>query len=267
MSLKAKIRDDSIELFEKYYKTNDVGIRNKIIEKNINLVYWVCNRVLQTLPDTFKIDDIYSYGIYGLITAIDRFELKRGVKFKTYASIRIRGEIYDQLRKLDPLTRQVRMYKNKIDNISEEYLQDTETEIKLEELAAKLNIDMKKLLSLLQIFEHSKHISMDRNLSFNTKSNDILSLSDVIPCEDSLMPEHMYETNDIIKKIDEIIASFKEQKRKAVILYFFEDLNCNEIGEIFGVTESRIRQLITSAKKEIKEELEKQGITKEFLNK
>jgi RNA polymerase sigma factor for flagellar operon FliA len=265
MYIKAKIKDDSTELFEKYCKTGDLKIRDQIIKKYINLVYWVCKRVLHGLPDNFVMDDIYTYGIYGLIGAIEKFDLKKNVKFKTYACIRIRGEIYDQLRKLDPLTRQVRMYKNKIDNISKDYLQDTETEIKPEELAKRLNIDMKKLLSLLQIFEHSKHVSMDENLSFSMKSNDIFSLSDVIPCKDSLMPENMYETNNIIKKVDEIISGFKEQKRKAVILYFFEDLTCNEIGEVFGVSESRISQIITSAKEEIKNKLEKQGITKDIL--
>lgn len=261
--LKAKIKEnDYIELFKKYHQSGDLKVRDKIIEGNINLVYWVGRRMLQSFPDKVHMDDIYTYGIFGLMDAIEKFDIKKNIKFKTYACIRIRGAIFDNLRNDDPVPRQIREYEKKMKKLTIDYYEKNNSEIGINEIAKLLNININKLFTTLRVLETSRPVSID-NISYI--EGETLSLHESIPCNESLYTENIVEKKDITKIIQDIISGFKDSERKCLVLYFFEDFTYKEIGEIYGVTESRICQIINNAEREIKDILESKGITKDVL--
>lgn len=229
-------------LWEEYAKTKKPQLREKIILEYASLVKIVAGRLSMYLGYAVEYDDLVGYGIFGLIDAIDKFDYNKGIKFETYASLRIRGAILDQIRKMDWIPRSLRQKQKKIDTAMsklEAELGRTPTD---EELAKELGISQEEYLTWQGQTNVSNIISLDEFMEAGSEK-------DVEPLKASSFeqPEHVLEKQELHKLLVESLDILTEKERKVILLYYFEELTLKEISSILEVSESRISQLHTKA--------------------
>jgi RNA polymerase sigma factor for flagellar operon FliA len=199
------------------------------------------------LPAHVDEADLISYGLGGLISAIGRFEPDREIKFETYAIPRIRGAIIDELRSLDWVPRSVRARAREIEkaNIKLEHkLQRAPTD---DEMATELGCELSEFHeSLLQI-SNSTIAALDELWTVSDSSGDQVSLLETIHDPDAPDPSKVMDQTDLKDRVADAIARLPEREKLVVALYYYENLTLREIGEVLGVTESRVSQLHTKA--------------------
>jgi RNA polymerase sigma factor for flagellar operon FliA len=191
--------------------------------------------------------DLISYGLVGLISAIERFDLSRDIKFETYAIMRIKGAIIDELRSLDWVPRSVRARAREVERANaklEHTLQRAPTDA---ELAAELGISVDELNDSLLAISHSSIVALDELWSVSDSSGDQVSLMDTIEDPGAPDPARALDVGDLKDRIAESIAKLPEREKLVIALYYYENLTLREIGEVLGVTESRVSQMHTKA--------------------
>lgn len=237
------------KLLEEYEKTKASETREKIILEYAPLVKVVAGRLSMYLGYNVEYEDLVSYGIFGLIDAIDKFDCLKEVKFETYASLRIRGAILDQIRKMDWIPRTIRQKQKKIETVIKEIEQETGHSATEEEIAEKLGISNDEyadwqsqmkitgLVSLNEYMEQGSDVSQDvgRNTAARFES-----------------PEERVEKAELAKVLGEALELLTEKERKVITLYYYEDLTLKEISNVLEVSESRISQLHTRALQKMK---------------
>jgi RNA polymerase sigma factor for flagellar operon FliA len=181
-----------------------------------------------------------SYGILGLIDAIDKFDLSKNVKFETYANIRIRGAIVDQMRNLDWIPRSIRQKYKKVEDSVKKLQNIYGDDIKDEYLAKEMNVSLEELYEILNDISGLVVVSLDEFLQ-NGKNFDISSGSIEINPQDAL------EKKESEKLIKEVIENLPEKEKKVISLYYYSELTYKEIANVLGISESRVSQLHTSA--------------------
>ncbi len=246
------------ELWDRYSKTKDQKIRNYFIEKYAPLVKYVAGRVAMNVPNNVDFNDLVSYGVLGLIDAIDKFDPKREIKFKTYAVTRIRGSIFDQLRAIDWLPRSVRQKAKEI----EKAISDLEGKLGRsptdEEIAEYMCLDIQEFHNLLLRVSGNALVSMDDNWFLNDGSDNApLSIEETLESPDTYNPDIAAEKEEIKKIIAKTLMELPEREKQVLILYYYEGLTLKEIGAILNVTESRVSQLHTKAIMILRVKLEK----------
>jgi len=239
-------------LWEQYEATKDVSIKDQLIMEYAPLVKYVAGRLNIYLGQSVEYEDLVSYGVFGLIDAIEKFDLKKGVKFETYASLRIRGSIIDNIRKLDWVPRSLRQKNKEI----EKTIMELETELGRtatdEELAQKMNISIEELHEIYKKTNLISLISLDEYIEQN---NDYNISSEKSPATEQ--PESYIEKQELKRILKESIEKLPEREQKILFLYYFEELTLKEISSIMGVSESRISQLHTKAITRLKTKLGK----------
>ena len=209
------------------------------------LVKYVAGRVSSGLPAHVEEADLISYGLVGLISAIERFDMSREIKFETYAITRIRGAIIDELRTLDWVPRSVRARAREFERANmklEAQLQRAPTD---EEMANELQLSLDDFqVALLQI-SNSTIVALDEPWTVSDASGDQVSLLDTLPDQAAPDPESIVDHSEL--RIADAIAALPEREKLVVALYYYENLTLREIGEVLGVTESRVSQLHTKA--------------------
>lgn len=229
-------------LWEEYSKSRTSSNREKIILEYAELVKIVAGRLSMYLGYNVEYDDLVGYGIFGLIDAIDKFDYSKGVKFETYATLRIRGAILDQIRKMDWLPRTYRQKQKKID------LAYQKIEAKLgrvatdEELSEELEITVKELTTWQSQTKVSSLVSLDEYIE---QGSDVK----VGANENShyVQPDKLAERNELKEILLESLESLTEKEKKVIILYYYEELTLKEISLSLEVSESRVSQLHTKA--------------------
>jgi RNA polymerase sigma factor FliA len=199
------------------------------------------------LPAHVEEADLISYGLIGLISAIQRFDTTREIKFETYAIPRIRGAIIDELRSLDWVPRSVRARAREIERASaklEHRLQRAPTD---EEMAAELGIGTDELEESLIQISNSTIAALDELWTVSDASGDQVSLLDTLHDPDAPDPERIVDATELKDRVADAIARLPEREKLVIALYYYENLTLREIGEVLGVTESRISQLHTKA--------------------
>ena len=246
------------ELWDKYIKSHDQKIRNYFIEKYAPLVKYVAGRIAMNVPNSVEFNDLVSYGILGLIDAIDKFDPKREIKFKTYAVTRIRGSIFAELRAIDWLPRSVRQKAKEIERTIADLEAKLGRSAKDEEIAEAMGVNVDEFHTLLLRVSGNSLISMDENWFMNDGSDNApMSIEETLESSDSYNPDVVAEKDEIKKLIARALMDLPEREKQVLILYYYEGLTLKEIGSILAVTESRVSQLHTKAIMRLRGKLEK----------
>ena len=237
---------DTQTLWHEYRATRDRGVRDRLILTYAPLVKFVAGRLGSSLPSHVDEQDLVSYGLLGLIGAIERFDPDREIKFETFAILRIKGAIIDELRSLDWVPRSVRSRAREIERAIVE-LERTQMRAPTdEEIAAKLGISGEELERNLSEISRSSMAALDE-LWTPQGGGDQVALIDTIEDDTLPNPEFSLEQTELNETLAEAIARMPEREKLVVTLYYYEELTLREIGEVLGVTESRVSQLHTKA--------------------
>ena len=225
------------------------------------LVKYVAGRMGSGLPAHVEEADLISYGLVGLISAIERYEPEREIKFETYAIPRIRGAIIDELRALDWVPRSVRARAREIEKANvklEHRLQRAPTD---EEMAAELGIEVDEFQESLIQISNSTIAALDELWTVSDSSGDQVSLLDTIQDPSAPDPAKVMDATDLKDRVADAIARLPEREKLVIALYYYENLTLREIGEVLGVTESRISQLHTKAVLRLRSRMQDEDLT------
>ena len=240
---------DRQKLWEDYEKHKTPELREKIILEYAGLVKIVAGRLSIYLGYNVEYEDLVSYGTFGLIDAIDKFDFDKGVKFETYASVRIRGAILDQIRKMDWIPRTLRQKQKKIDNAYKKIELETGRPATDEEIARELEISLDELDDWQGQAKSSNLISLDEYMEQGESKVDIPSSADYA------QPEKVVEQAALKQILLEALELLTEKEKKVILFYYYEELTLKEISAILEVTESRVSQLHTKALQKLRVKL------------
>jgi len=239
--------DSDISKLWKNFKINDCQeSRDKLILHYSPLVKYIAGRISASLPQSVDQADLVSYGIFGLIDAIEKYDLNREIKFETYAISRIKGAIIDELRALDWVPRSVRYRARELERVYfelENQLRRVPTD---EEVANAMGMTLEEHNGLLSQLSYSSVLALEELWSTGDK-DDKLSLIDSIEDTTSPDPAQTFEFKEIKEILADAVKKLPERERMVISLYYYDGLTLREIGEILGVTESRVSQLHTKA--------------------
>jgi RNA polymerase sigma factor FliA len=240
--------DETQELWLHYRRTGDQKLRDRLILTYAPLVKYVAGRLGSGLPAHVDEGDLVSYGLLGLIGAIERYDPARDVKFETYAMARIKGQIIDELRSMDWVPRSVRARARQIERAIGELEARLGRAPSDEEIANKLGISEDELEESLGEISRSSIAALDELWTVSgSGGGDQVALIDTIEDESAPDPQGTLSVTEQREALADAIARLPEREKLVVTLYYYEELTLREIGEVLGVTESRVSQLHTKA--------------------
>jgi RNA polymerase sigma factor FliA len=235
------------ELWRRYKEGGDQSARERLVVAYSPLVKFVAGRTGARLPSHVEQADLISYGMIGLIEAMDRFDQTRQIRFETFAMQRIRGAIIDELRSLDWVPRSVRARARDIEGANSKLEHELGRAPSDEELAERLGISDEELQeSLLQI-SNSSILALEELWMSADASGDKVSLLDTIEDERAPDPQAALDSSELKERLQDAVQDLPERETLVIALYYFENLTLREIGEVLGVTESRVSQLHSKA--------------------
>ncbi len=243
------------DLWRRYKDDGDDRARERLVLAYSPLVKYVAGRMGSGLPAHVEDADLISYGLLGLMTAIERYDLGREIKFETFAIARIKGSIIDELRSLDWVPRSVRAKAREIERANsklENRLRRAPTD---QEMAAELGMDLEGFQEALTRISNSSVIALDELWTVSDASGDQVSLLDTIQDPNAIDPAMEVDASEMKDRLADSIARLPEREKLVVALYYYENLTLREIGEVLGVTESRVSQLHTKAVLRLKSRL------------
>jgi RNA polymerase sigma factor for flagellar operon FliA len=238
---------DTNVLWKEYKRTGERTLRDRLILTYAPLVKYVAGRLGSGLPAHVEEGDLVSYGLLGLIGAIERFDPTRDIKFETYAIARIKGSIIDELRSMDWVPRSVRARARDI----ERAIADLEARLTRaptdEEIAERLGITEEEFQDSLLEISRSSIAALDELWASPGSSGDAVALIDTIEDPQAAEPQSAMAHTELREALGDAISRLPEREKLVVTLYYYEELTLREIGEVLGVTESRVSQLHTKA--------------------
>ena len=243
---------DTLELWQQFRATGQPALRNRLMEIYLPLVKYNADRIASKLPDEVDVNDLTSAGIFGLVDAIEAFDLSRGVKFETYCAPRIRGAILDELRSMDWVPRLVRSRAHKLERVTralEAELGRLPTE---SELAAKLGVSKAELIKLLRDATAIAQVSLSRK-HFETDSNRDVCEIDVLEDKRGRNPVTEIQKRDL-KEL--VTRGLTRAERLILILYYYEEMTMKEIGAALDLSESRVSQMHSAILNRLKSQLQ-----------
>ncbi len=245
---------DELKLWEEYSKTNSPAIKEALINKYAGLVKIVASKLNIYTNSIIDYEDLVGYGIFGLIDAIDKFEYKKGYKFETYASLRIRGEIIDNIRRLDWVPRTIRKKNKDLEGAIFEFQLKNGYEPSVEELSIELGISVEKVEDYIKSSSVYNLISLDNYLENKHETiNDNL-------IEQNNSPHAEIEKQEQKKILADAIDSMKDNQKLVIALYYYEELTLKEISQVLNLSESRISQIHSECIRILKSKLGKDFI-------
>ena len=240
--------DTALDLiWDDFKRTGDLGLRERLILHYSPLVKYVAGRVRVGLPGALDSADFVSSGIFGLIDAIERFEPHRHVKFETYAIARIRGAIIDELRALDWIPRSLRQKAREIEQASVRLEQEFGRTPSESEIARELGIGLGELRQIFSKLSLVNVAALDELLSLPTQSGDRIPLMETLEDGDAPDPVALFEVQETRALLARAVNSLPDRDKTVVTLYYFEGMTLAQIGEVLGVSESRVCQIHTKA--------------------
>src|SRR5947209_747096 len=234
-------------MWREYRRSQDQGLRDRLVLTYAPLVKYVAGRVGSGLPAHVDESDLVQYGLLGLMAAIERYDPDRDVKFETYAMARIKGSIIDELRAMDWVPRSVRARAREIERAIAELEKRLMRAPTDEEIAAKVGLTEDELAEALSEISRSSIAALDELWTVSSSGGDQIALIDTIEDTEAPDPQGSLSATEMREAIGEAIARLPEREKLVVTLYYYEELTLREIGEVLGVTESRVSQLHTKA--------------------
>jgi RNA polymerase sigma factor for flagellar operon FliA len=244
------------DLWRRYKDESDEKARERLVLAYAPLVKYVAGRMSSGLPSHVEEADLISYGLLGLISAIERFDPAREIKFETFAITRIKGSIIDELRSLDWVPRSVRTKAREIEKVNAKLEHELHRAPTDQEMADKLGISVEEFQESLVRISNSSVVALDELWTVSDASGDQVSLLDTIQDPQAVDPAKEMDTTEMKDRLADAIARLPEREKLVVALYYYENLTLREIGEVLGVTESRVSQLHTKAVLRLKSRLQ-----------
>jgi len=249
------------DLWRRYKDSGDPRARERLVLAYAPLVKYVAGRMSSGLPAHVEEADLISYGLLGLISSIERFEPEREIRFETFAVTRIKGSIIDELRSLDWVPRSVRAKAREIERANarlEHQLHRAPTD---QEMAEALDTTVDEFQESLVKISNSSVVALDELWTVSDSSGDQVSLLDTIQDPTAVDPAQEMGLTDMKDRLADAIARLPEREKLVIALYYYENLTLREIGEVLGVTESRVSQLHTKAVLRLKSRLQADPLT------
>jgi len=248
------------KVWREYQRTKDQVLRNRLMENYLPLVRYNAERISAKLPDEVDTEDLVSAGIFGLMDAIDAFDLNRGVKFETYCAPRIRGAILDELRSMDWVPRLVRSRAQKLERVARE-LESTFGRLPTQgEIARRLNLPKGEYEKLVRDATAVAQVSLSRRYNESDSNKEVCEI-DVIEDKRGRNPVNEIHRRDLK---DLVTRGLTRAERLILILYYYEEMTMKEIGVVLDLSESRVSQMHSAILMRLKEQL--QIRTKEFVH-
>ncbi len=237
-------------LWDSYKKKRTPAVREQLIVEYAPLVKVVAGKLSMYLGNNVEYDDLVSFGVFGLIDAIDKFDLDKDVKFETYASVRIRGSILDQIRKMDWIPRTVRQKQRKIDDATKTIEARTGSMATDAEVAQELGISEDEYLTWQSQLKVTNVVSLNE---FMDQGNE--PVMDARRNSHFAQPEEIIAKDELKKVLGEALALLTEKENKVILMYYYEDMTLKEISKVLSVSESRVSQLHTKALAKMKRKM------------
>ncbi len=233
---------DIQSVWEAYTKQKSADLKERLILEYAPLVKFVAGKLSLHMGQYVDFEDLVSYGIFGLIDAVDKFDYKKGVKFETYASLRIRGSIIDSIRQLDWVPRTMRRKNKQLETIYAELETKFSRPPTDEEIAEGLNIPPEQAKELIKKYSVASVISYDEYLENNHEPSFMSATG-----QDDENPQVHYDRVELRQILKDAIEKLSEKEKTVITLSYFEDLTLKEISRIMGVSESRVSQIHSKA--------------------
>ena len=227
------------QTWARFKKDHDLELRNELIQSYLPLVRNTAERLHAKLPNEVEYDDLFSAGVFGLVEAIEAFDTDRQVKFETYCLPRIRGAILDELRSWDWVPRLVRTRYNRMRELRKRLVSKLGRPPTDEEMAQSMSLPVEKYQELLHAAPAFNTISLSRSWQDAT-SNAVVEEADLIEDQRAVAPEERLGREDLRSLISKGLS---KKERLVTILYYYEEMTMKEIGEVLGLSESRISQM------------------------
>jgi len=247
-----EIGGENEALWRNYAKTSNPALRNELMEMYLPVVQFIAERLLLTLPRSIDVDDLKSAGVFGLMDAIDGFDIDRGIKFKTYCSTRIRGAILDELRSQDWVPRLVRLRAHQLAR-TQASLEAMHGRLPTDaEMADELKVSVADFLAMAE--EARAHTVRSLSESWDDGSGDQpVEKIDFLRDPSSPDPADVLNQEDVMKAI---IRSLNRREKEIILMYYRDGLTMKQIGGLMGLTESRVCQIHSNVMKKLKVHLE-----------
>ena len=235
----AMSKDEEL-IWEKWITSRDEEAGNILIKKYESLVRYHVQRISVSLPKNVSRDDLKSLGMMGLLDALEKFDTKRNLKFDTYASFRIRGAILDGLRKEDWLPRGTREKAKKIEAVTEKLQQKYMRHVTEEEIASELKISVEEVYTTTNEHFFANLLSIDEQSSYSDEKN---GQPFFIKDNKVELPDEKLVKQEIVKELTELISRLSDKEQLVISLFYKEEMTLTEIGQIMGLSTSRISQI------------------------
>ena len=237
-------------LWDAYRRQPSAQVREQLIIEYAPLVKVVAGKLSMYLGNNVEYDDLCSYGVFGLIDAIDKYDVSKAVKFETYASVRIRGAILDQIRKMDWIPRTIRQKQRQIDEAGKAVEARTGKAATDEEIAAELGISDDEYMKWLSQLKVTNVVSLNE---FMEQGNE--PVMDPRRNSHFAQPEENIAKEELKQVLTEALELLTEKEKKVILLYYYEDMTLKEISKILEVSESRVSQLHTKSLAKMKKKM------------
>ena len=239
------------QIWEQFHKTHDDYFRNLLTEHYRCMVRYCAERLHSKLPDNVELDDLVSAGIFGLIDAIDAFDLEKGVKFETYCSPRIRGSILDEIRSMDWVPRLVRARAHQLAKVTHSLQIELGYSPSDKEIARELDMDTKEFGRLQRDANAGSLVSLDTRYNDGNSEKDIREIDTI---------KDLYAENPVIEAQKRdlkrlLTKGLTRGERLIVVLYYYEEMDMKEIGQTLDLSESRVSQMHSSIMDRLKAQM------------
>ncbi len=249
------------EYWVEFKKTSSPRIREAIVIKYAGLVKHVAGKIPIKIKSV-DFEDLVGFGSFGLLDAIDRYNPNKNIKFKTYAHTRIRGSIYDELRKIDDLPRSVRNEWKLLEKAREILEIKFERNVQPQEIANMVGITLPKYKEIMRyIWQTTGTTSIDED--HYDEDGNAIPLKDKLQSSPKMNPDYLAERKEVQKEIKKALEKLPQRELQVLILHYYEDMTLKEIGKVLDVSESRVSQILNKVEQDLRHSL--QEIKKSLL--